>query len=486
MKKEVICVFIVTILLVPFSFAQLNYIEIKDVNVNDNAIQILIENKLDKNFNKITFIINEQYEIIKEEELKALESKYFVVNYPYGIDLVSLQVIINDQTASYVFTGNEDTFVINQETVLSTTTAESNSPISYIYSGQRLAKIQDGNVIYFGSDNIGSTSLQTDSSGSVNFKANYLPFGKELSFSSINEERYGFTSKEYDYESSLNYFNARYYNPGNGKFISNDPIFKTSEGGYQYVRNNPLTITDPSGKNSKEANFNLYGVSRKDERKISQMIKDIINSDPKLGSASCSTFTCGYQNSPIPSDSARYVLGETFNRNEFVIYPRRLRQNLDGKYKPGKTGLEIATVAEELHHMVYFNERNEFIEFIGNYIESSNIDVHGEDSKIQDILYGVMLDLPIIAEEIRAKDLTKQTLLKLYRNGKIDLKSLQQQDVEIESEIYSSYARVQNNINDLSGIMSEKDFKKVSGDLERFVKTYSMGRFEDLKLSNKK
>ncbi|HLC55779.1 MAG TPA: RHS repeat-associated core domain-containing protein, partial [Candidatus Nanoarchaeia archaeon] len=54
--------------------------------------------------------------------------------------------------------------------------------------------------------------------------------------------------KEHDIESSLNYFNARYYNPSSGKFISNDPIFKPTEGGYQYVRNNPLTITDPSGK----------------------------------------------------------------------------------------------------------------------------------------------------------------------------------------------------------------------------------------------
>ena len=111
-----------------------------------------------------------------------------------------------------------------------------------------MAKIQDNNVIYFQSDNVGSTSLETDNIGNVNFKANYLPFGKELSFSSQGKEKYGFASKEHDIESSLNYFNARYYNPSSGKFISNDPIFKPTEGGYQYVRNNPLTITDPSGK----------------------------------------------------------------------------------------------------------------------------------------------------------------------------------------------------------------------------------------------
>ncbi len=252
MKKEVFSVFLVVLLLLmPFSNAQLNLIEIKDVNVNDNTIQILIQNNFNQDFSKIIFIINNQYTIIQDKELKALETKFFVVNYQGGIKLENLQVIINDNTASYIFTGNEDNFVINQEITSQTSTQESNSPISYIYSIQRVAKIQDNNIIYFQSDNIDSTSIETDSTGAINFKANYLPFGKELSFGSIGKEKYGFSSKEYDAESSLNYFNARYYNPSNGKFISNDPIFKPTEGGYQYVRNNPLTVTDPSGNEIK-------------------------------------------------------------------------------------------------------------------------------------------------------------------------------------------------------------------------------------------
>ncbi len=249
MKKEVLAVFLVVLLgLVPFSSAQLSSIEINDVNVNESQLQILVENQIDKNFNKITFIINSQYTIIQDETLNAFETKFFVVNYPGGIKLGTVKVIVGDQSDDYVFTGNEDTFVVNQEVSSSVSTTESNSPISYIYSAGRVAKIQDGNIIYFSSDNVGSTSLETGSSGEISFKANYLPFGKELSFSSINNEKYGFTGKEFDVESSLNYFNARYYNPSSGKFISNDPIFKPTEGGYQYVRNNPLTITDPSGK----------------------------------------------------------------------------------------------------------------------------------------------------------------------------------------------------------------------------------------------
>src|SRR3989344_5683042 len=251
MKKEAISLFLVVLLLVPLSQAQLNFIEIKDVNVNENQIQILVENNFNQDFFKETFIINNQYTIIQEETLSNFTTKFFVVNYPSEIKLNNLQVIINDETASYTFTENEDKFIIQQATTSTSELAlaqESNSPVSYIYSAGRVAKIQDGNIIYFSSDNVGSTSLQTDNLGNIKTKSNYLPFGKELSFSSTGKEKYGFTSKEYDPESSLNYFNARYYNPSNGKFISNDPIFKPSEGGYQYVRNNPLILIDPSGK----------------------------------------------------------------------------------------------------------------------------------------------------------------------------------------------------------------------------------------------
>ncbi len=251
MKKEVIGVFLVfSLIFVTFTSAQFNSIEIKDVDVNENQLQVLVNNNLDKNFNKITFIINNQYTIIQDEILSNFTAKFFIVNYPPPVKLETIKVIVGDQSDDYVFTGNEDTFVINQAVSQTSelTQVESNSPISYIYSGPRVAKIQDGNIIYFQSDNVGSTSIETDNIGNIEFKANYLPFGKELSFSSQGKEKYGFTSKEYDAESSLNYFNARYYNPSIGKFISNDPIFKPTEGGYQYVRNNPLTITDPSGK----------------------------------------------------------------------------------------------------------------------------------------------------------------------------------------------------------------------------------------------
>ena len=68
--------------------------------------------------------------------------------------------------------------------------------------------------------------------------------------------RFGrFTGKERDSESGLDYFGARYYGSALGRFTSPDPLMATPErlldpqewNLYGYARNNPLSITDPTG-----------------------------------------------------------------------------------------------------------------------------------------------------------------------------------------------------------------------------------------------
>ena len=63
----------------------------------------------------------------------------------------------------------------------------------------------------------------------------------------------------------MNYLNARYYDGNRGRFISQDPVFLNPEGqgknifstflldpqsqnSYSYARNNPVTLSDPSGE----------------------------------------------------------------------------------------------------------------------------------------------------------------------------------------------------------------------------------------------
>jgi RHS repeat-associated protein len=57
------------------------------------------------------------------------------------------------------------------------------------------------------------------------------------------------TGCEFDTETSLYYYRARYYDPLTGRFLSEDPLGPKEEGPnlYAYVSNNPVTNADPSG-----------------------------------------------------------------------------------------------------------------------------------------------------------------------------------------------------------------------------------------------
>jgi RHS repeat-associated protein len=64
---------------------------------------------------------------------------------------------------------------------------------------------------------------------------------------------YAYTGQQYDQETGLYYYRARYYDPGIGRFISEDPIagILTNPQGfnrYIYANDNPSTYVDPSGR----------------------------------------------------------------------------------------------------------------------------------------------------------------------------------------------------------------------------------------------
>jgi len=60
---------------------------------------------------------------------------------------------------------------------------------------------------------------------------------------------FGFTGREFDSESHLYYYRARYYDPALGRFLSADPIgFGGGDSNfYRYVQNRAIVAKDPSG-----------------------------------------------------------------------------------------------------------------------------------------------------------------------------------------------------------------------------------------------
>ncbi len=94
--------------------------------------------------------------------------------------------------------------------------------------------------------------LTTDTNGNVVAQEGHFPFG-EPRYQSGAGNKWFFTSYNRDPESGLDYAMARYYNSGNGAFSLADPLAgkpgdPQSWNRYAYGRNDPIDITDPSGK----------------------------------------------------------------------------------------------------------------------------------------------------------------------------------------------------------------------------------------------
>jgi len=97
-------------------------------------------------------------------------------------------------------------------------------------------------------DALGSTRLLTNASGAVVQRYDYTPYGETTQTASGFSNPYQYTGRERD-DNGLYYYRARYYNPGMGRFIAEDPIGLA--GGlnwYAYAEGNPISYIDPTGE----------------------------------------------------------------------------------------------------------------------------------------------------------------------------------------------------------------------------------------------
>lgn len=122
----------------------------------------------------------------------------------------------------------------------------------YFANTERVArKDPDGSLYCYHGDHLGSTSVVTNESGAQSEKVAYYPYG------SLKEQvgegsTYLFTDQEYDDESGLYYYGARYYNPELTRFTQPDTITQNvynpqNLNRYAYVLNNPVKYVDPTG-----------------------------------------------------------------------------------------------------------------------------------------------------------------------------------------------------------------------------------------------
>ena len=113
----------------------------------------------------------------------------------------------------------------------------------------------------------GSSALELDDGARVISYEEYHPFGT-TAFQAKNAsikaaaKRYRYTGMERDEETGLEYHSARYYLPWLGRWGSADPIGIRDGGNiFMYCKNNPVNMTDVSGKQYDGMSANDIGMS---------------------------------------------------------------------------------------------------------------------------------------------------------------------------------------------------------------------------------
>ena len=109
-------------------------------------------------------------------------------------------------------------------------------------------------TFFYHSDHLGSTSYITDDHANITQYDAYLPYGELLvdEHSSSEDMPYKFNGKQFDEETGLYYYGARYMNPMASIWYGVDALTEKypTMAGMIYCMNNPVRLVDPDGNDS--------------------------------------------------------------------------------------------------------------------------------------------------------------------------------------------------------------------------------------------
>ncbi len=132
--------------------------------------------------------------------------------------------------------------------------------------GFKSAGIKEKNVYFYHSDHLGSTTYITDRDGNATQFVSYKPYGEALvdDHSTSFEMPWKFNGKEFDSETGLYYYGARYYEAELALWYGVDALTERypSVSGYVYCVGNPVRLVDVDGRKI------LFSCNTTDRQKI--------------------------------------------------------------------------------------------------------------------------------------------------------------------------------------------------------------------------
>lgn len=215
---------------------------------NGNQNMKIVPNATDRSWTQTWDYENR---LVKMQKIKGAEQRTVTFTYdPYGRRIgKQLTTVIDGVTT----TGTWSYLYDNKNIVLEVFTDGTGGVTQTFYThspniDEPLALERNGQHYYYHADGLGSISTITDTNKNIMQSYTYDSFGMAKPSTSFTNS-YTYTGREWDKETGLYYYRARYYDPMEGRFISKDS--KSFAGGdvnlYGYVKNNPIGWTDPNG-----------------------------------------------------------------------------------------------------------------------------------------------------------------------------------------------------------------------------------------------
>ena len=181
-------------------------------------------------------------------------------------------------------------------------------------------------TFFYHSDHLGSTSYITDDKANITQYDAYLPYGELLvdEHSSSEDLPYKFNGKQFDEETGLYYYGARYMDPKISMWLGVDPLMEKYPNvtGYCYTMDNPIKFIDPNGKETyviknKTGTYTVVGGILNNNRGIYIASKDKSGKYTIKGEMiGISTSTTTFYNTDANKGKGGWAIGAQINPND--------------------------------------------------------------------------------------------------------------------------------------------------------------------------
>jgi RHS repeat-associated protein len=154
-----------------------------------------------------------------------------------------IEKVANGQTKRYIYDGEDILLEYDGSNVLQA---------RYTHGpgiDEPIAVTKGGSTFFYHQDGLGTVTDLTDSAGATAKSYSYDAYGTIVDQTGALDQPYSYTGREFDSETGLYYYRARYYNATTGRFLERDPLmFGGGDANfYRYVLNNPINRNDALG-----------------------------------------------------------------------------------------------------------------------------------------------------------------------------------------------------------------------------------------------